>query len=340
MKWIRGSSGGAAKSWSMWWNEENSFYKSMPFVSKMMFLSKSAIFFLVAEGIRRSSLFKQDVIDDPKIPTANVVACIATIVVLSQLFSLKEKSMPYPVRRTIGILIFCGLVACVLTLFLEDTNYMRYTLAAYYAIGGICQVALLYGYNKVCKPFYLIHDLVCGHIIFIPLFLLGAIQLPGMIQTWLLYHNALSADVVVSDILRYARKTQESGSGGGEANEDLVEQITELRKIVQKQEQAMESAGLMSGQNGSSVILEAPRGGPVNASSSIPPSSQIRNQSTEGARAYNRSVSLSGIDVWSTMALGDVGPSEMQPPPDFSSTGQSGTMDGFSFSQPSAMPPR
>jgi callose synthase len=49
----------------------------------------------------------------------------------------------------------------------------------------------------------------------------------------LLYHNALSTDVVVSDILRYARKTQELGSGGA-GNEDLVEQIADLKKIVQK----------------------------------------------------------------------------------------------------------
>jgi callose synthase len=27
LKWIRGSSGGASKSWSMWWNEENAFHK-------------------------------------------------------------------------------------------------------------------------------------------------------------------------------------------------------------------------------------------------------------------------------------------------------------------------
>jgi hypothetical protein len=58
---------------------------------------------------------------------------------------------------------------------------------------------------QVCKVIYFIYELVCGHIIFVPLFLLSATELFGHIQTWLLYHNALSTNVVVSDILRYAR---------------------------------------------------------------------------------------------------------------------------------------
>jgi callose synthase len=98
--------------------------------------------------------------------------------------------------------------------------------------GPFCLLGLLYGVKAVKIP-YLLHDVVCAHIIFVPLFILGGLQLPGMIQTWLLYHNALSTDVVVSDILRYARKTQELGSGGA-GNEDLVEQIADLKKIVQK----------------------------------------------------------------------------------------------------------
>ena len=72
--------------------------------------------------------------------------------------------------------------------------------------------------------------------------MLAILQIPHHIQTWLLYHNALSSDVVVSNILRYARKSQESGRNAP-PNEDLIEQISELRKVVQKQEDLIESLG-------------------------------------------------------------------------------------------------
>lgn len=48
---------------------------------------------------------------------------------------------------------------------------------------------------------YRVHDYVVGHILFIPLFILSALQIPNMIQTWLLYHNALSSDLRVEELL-------------------------------------------------------------------------------------------------------------------------------------------
>jgi hypothetical protein len=35
-------------------------------------------------------------------------------------------------------------------------------------------------------------------------------QFPNHIQTWLLYHNALSTGVVIEDILKYARTSKEA----------------------------------------------------------------------------------------------------------------------------------
>merc|ERR1712160_122085 len=147
----------------------------------------------------------------------------------------------------------------ITTAFIEDSNFIRYGLAAYYGIGAVCQLGLLFG-MKFVKNFYCVHDLVCGHIIFIPLFILAILKVPHRIQTWLLYQNALSSDVVVSNILRYARKSQESG-GTSAPNKDLVEQIAKLSKVVQKQEQTIEnlgsSGGLKSKQNASTCFSDA-----------------------------------------------------------------------------------
>jgi len=348
-KWIRGSSGGASKSWSMWWNEENAFYKGMAFTSKLLFTIKAALYVLIGEGIRRSKLFKADMtLHKPTIGVRDVLIFIAVMVVLGRLFNMKSRSMPYPVRRTIGIVIFSGTIAGVITLFIEDTNYIRYALAGYYFVGAVCLIGLLCGFNKFVKPFYLIHDLVCGHVIFIPLFILGALQLPGLIQTWLLYHNALSADVVVSDILRYARKTQESGSGGSENQEDLMEQISELRKVVAKQEEVMRTVGLLNGDNpagaGASPSFLTSATGIVPSSG---PEPVIRSNLED--RGYGRAVSMTGLDLWSHMALGDVSTDDArQGAPSVTPSQEVGTGTmippssggGFQFTQPDTMPPR
>jgi callose synthase len=224
-------------------------------------------------------------------------------------------------------------MAAIIMLFLEDTNYLRYALAGYYGMGAVCMVGLLYGFRFV-KVFYCIHDIVCAHIIFIPLFVLAALQLPGQIQTWLLYHNALSSNVVVSDILRYARKTKESGGSGGEANEDLMDQVNELRKIVHRQEKMLESMGVTTTRDSSPQIA------PVHVEQDLAQPSVLSGGSRPG---YGRAVSMSGMDVWGEMALGDV--AEMQvagpimPMPSAKPI-KASQSDGFSFSQPEAMPPR
>jgi callose synthase len=327
VKWIRCSSGGAGKSWSMWWNEENAFFKGMPVVSKLVFMIKSALFLLVAEGIRRSNLFRSDAsLSTPMVAVGNVLIFIAVLLILERIFVASERNFSYPIRRTIGIMLFCGIIIGVITLFMEDTNFIRYALSAYYGLGAFCQVGLLFGF-KIVKHFYMIHDIICGHIIFVPLFLLAALQLPRLLQTWLLYHNALSADVVVSDILRYAHKTRESG-GSSENSEDLMEQLSDLKRIVQKQEQILTNAGLLGVTDESGVTSGSDR--------SFMPPAQYRPSVPPPVPGYGgRALSLSGLDVWGTMALGDTKSDEDQQPLQPLSTGS-----GFSFSQPDTMPPR
>jgi hypothetical protein len=60
-------------------------------------------------------------------------------------------------------------------LFVEDTNYYRYDLAGYYISGAFCLLGLLIGVKAVKVP-YLLHDVVCVHIIFVSLFILGGLQ--------------------------------------------------------------------------------------------------------------------------------------------------------------------
>ena len=342
LKWIRGTSGGATKSWSMWYNEENSFYKGLPVASKLVYLIKVVLNLLIADGIRKSGLFKSDVtLNTPIIGISTIVSFLAVLLILGRIFSAKEKTIPYPVRRTIGMVLFAGVVIGVAMLFIEDQNYIRYALAGYYGIGALCLIGLLLGV-KFVKQFYLLHDIVCGHLIFIPLFVLAALQLPSLIQTWLLYQNALSTDVVVSDILRYARKSQESGSG--ESNEELIEQLSELRRLIQKHEQVFASAGFTTGK-----LNLSSSGSVADLILSPTPEAPVRSASSGSNQPVSRALSMSGIDVWGNMALGDVQADELK----FSQLSSGSAIDGsqpisaasqfsqgFSFTQPDTMPPR
>lgn len=334
VRWIRGTSGGATKSWSMWYNEENAHYKKLPLSSKCIFFVKAAILFLVADGVWRSDLFRSDIsLSSPVVRVSDLLIILVCLIILSRVVSANERSMPYPVRRTIGILVAVGVVVVIVTLFIEDMNYLRYALAAYYGSGAICMLGLLYGF-KFVKIFYLFHDIVCAHIIFIPLFVLAALQLPGMIQTWLLYHNALSANVVVSDILRYARKTKESGGiGSGEANEDLLDQVNELKKVVNKQEKLLEN-----------MILSAPRNDTGPNINKMPIPVEQKGSDMLGPRnEFGRAKSMTGMELWGEMALGEVGD---QKDTFASQISQPGTRhqqssDNFQFSpHPESMPPR
>jgi len=198
-------------------------------------------------------------------------------------------------------------------------------------------IGLLYGF-KFVKPFYYIHDIVCAHIIFVPIFVLAALQLPGMIQTWLLYHNALSTNVVVSDILKYARKSKDSG-GAGEANEDLLDEVNELKKIVHRQEKILQNMGYPSQDNDkspSSSTEASVENSPQRPQSTIDTTINRRNE-------FGRAKSMSGMELWGEMALGDVSTesesfaAQIVPPPQRRVQQES---SDFQFSSPDAMPPR
>jgi len=304
---------------------------------------KCVIYLLIAAGIRESNLFKKDIsLYKPMVGVPVLMIIITCCILLIWVCNTKGVSqhMSYPSHRAINIILSSLLIVSFVTVFVEDINCLRYALSAYYGIGAICLLGLTAGVKAV-KPFYFLHDVVVGHIIFVPLFIMATLQVPHYIQTWLLYHNALSNDVVVSDILRYARKNQEAKTGA-ENQEDLVEQINELRKMVMRQEQMLKSVG--TGNSSTDAVANL-----INDSSKVPttdlhvsaPAIAAVPAPAPARPTAKRVMSLSNLDVWGSIAMGDdaSGSSEVQ---DLFQSSQEmiQTVPGFSFSQPDAMPPR
>jgi len=343
LDWMGGTTGGPSKSWSQWWTDENSFFKTMKFNSKMFYFVKSVLFVLVANGIRTSDLFKANLtLNKPFVNISGLVVVIAVLLALRGVFNSAQGSLPYAARQTIGIVIFLGISVGILILFLEDSDFMRYSIAGYYYAGAVCQLGLLFGVKAV-KNVYFIHDLVVGHIIFVPLIVMAGLQLPHHIQTWLLYHNALSSDVVVSDILRYAQKSQKSG---GDEDEELVEQVAELRKLLQKQEEMLMNTGLMAADKTRVTRNESTDAFAELISPATGEEISI-HQPAGGGRFGARAISMTGLDVWGPMTIGgddDARPTNVmgtyQDMEIQASRSQAKSDKAFSFSQPDQMPPR
>jgi callose synthase len=147
--WMRGTSGGSARSWSIWYNEEFSYYSKIPSTSKIWFVIKAILYLTIADGIAKSNLLKADTtLNKPVIGVSVVVGAIIVLFLLMWLLSTVAHFMPYPIRRTIGILISIGLMVSCTAVFIEDTNFFRFSLAAYYGIGAMSQLGLLFGVSK------------------------------------------------------------------------------------------------------------------------------------------------------------------------------------------------
>mmetsp|Transcript_6636 Transcript_6636/g.16316 ORF Transcript_6636/g.16316 Transcript_6636/m.16316 type:complete len:2130 (+) Transcript_6636:270-6659(+) len=338
VRWMCGTSGGSTKSWSMWYNEENAYYKKLAFSSKCIYFVKAALLLFMAKGIWVSELFLADLVNrKSRFSPLHLLTTLVCLIIMGRILSANERSLPYPVRRTLGILVVVGVVVTLITLIIGDSNYIRYAIAGYYGLGGINLIGLLYGF-KFVKPFYFVHDIVCAQIIFVPIFLLSALQLPGMIQTWLLYHNALSTNVVVSDILKYARKSKDSG-GSVEANEDLVDQVNELKKMVHRQEKIIQTMCNSSQEYDTSPSSSAEAS--VEESSQRPQKGM--NTSLKLRNEFGRTKSMSGMELWGEMALGDKSNESESFAAQIVPSAQRGgrqASDGFQFSSPDTMPPR
>jgi len=54
----------------------------------------------------------------------------------------------------------------------------------------------------------------------------------GYLQTWLLYHNALSAGVAIEDVLKFARSSKEKSRSDSDVIQDLKMQLQEQERLL------------------------------------------------------------------------------------------------------------
>ncbi|KAH8049255.1 1,3-beta-D-glucan synthase [Aureococcus anophagefferens] len=182
-RWISyGTRGGtAADSWDVWYKEETAPVRRLSGRSKALLASKALLYVALAKGL------------------ADFTGRAAY---------KRLMSFTYCAAR-------------------DEAELLKFAVSLYYVGAAAALLGTLYGgpgpasYGRrrssgvfdvvpvVVRHLARAHDLAVGYCYFAIFIPLSAIRICDVVQTWLLFHNALSEGVVVDDILKQARQSQE-----------------------------------------------------------------------------------------------------------------------------------
>ncbi|CAM9094798.1 unnamed protein product [Ascophyllum nodosum] len=236
MRWMTGTGGNSSNSWEVWWREETSYLSKFSLAQNMQLLVRPLTYLVIGYGIGGPQVLALD--NDEKqarVVVLKVVVLAAVLMVVSMATQLYGSRLSPWLRRSVTILISTFAVVYGMYLVLENTKYGKVAVGVYYVGAALSSAGLLMGF-KAARSLWYLHDMVIGHFFFIILILLAALQIPSTIQTWLLFHNALSEGVVIDDILKYARMSKEQAH----EVEDSLEEDHQLRRLVQSQTAELE----------------------------------------------------------------------------------------------------
>ena len=240
LNWMAESCGPAEQSWDAWWREENLFYKRLSWSWKtFLVVQKSFLWIFVAYGLAGKRILRDS---GEQTKVMEIIVLSLSYEAGNWIISKLEKSLTYAVRRFDTLSINSAFVVTLVYLFATHTLYLRFTVAMYYFVSSLSFLALVSGSTNV-RFLYKYHDYVVGNTLFLLLFALTLLQI-GYLQTWLLYHNALSTGVVIDDILKFARKSKEQALVVHEAELNV---INELKVQMQEQEKLIRQLQQMAG---------------------------------------------------------------------------------------------
>lgn len=247
MRWMSGTGGGGSHSWEVWWREENEYISKVGFGQKLQFMMKPIFYTIIGVGIAMPKVQNMEALTPLEVKQlVRTLVLYACLFVGSVVIDKCGKRFSPWIRRSGKLIISTSVFCCFVSLCVVHYAYIRVAVGLYYIFAAASSVGVILGWTGL-KLTYQIHDLIIGHCLFLVLFIFAALQFPKDIQTWLLFHNALSQGVVIEDILKYARRSQEQSAG----SEDFVwpDGSEELKKIIQKQETML--AQLMADKQGS-----------------------------------------------------------------------------------------
>lgn len=245
MQWMHEPGGSSEQSWRTWWREENAFFKTLSTSARLsLLIFKCSLWLVVAIGLGGRQ-FMESKAEQERV--VEIVSIIILYLLSRHVLHLLEKSCGYASRRLLHYGSSLLTIITLAYLFAHHVHYFRYMVALYYLAAAVSYFLLLVGYNETVMVMFKTHDMIIGHLIFTALLIMSVLQI-GYLQTWLLYHNALSSGVVIEDVLKYARRTKET------ANIEEDQTIDNLRKQLVEQKQMIQQLMETSRSHGQSHV--------------------------------------------------------------------------------------
>ncbi|KAL4152181.1 hypothetical protein PRNP1_009115 [Phytophthora ramorum] len=230
-KWMRGDGGNPDQSWEAWFKEENAYFSTLRPWSKACITIKGGLFALIALSISSTSDEYHSILTESTwLPL--VICCSMAAVYLSAeavFFTSSRSNGENGLVRFLKLILVLVLGAGLILAFIYVDGMWQCLLSMGYLAAAVgCWALVLLGSNsRLVGTLYFVHDAVLGLVSLSLILLLAALYVPGKIQTWLLYNNALSRGVVIEDILR-------ANSSNDDRDDDLS--VQQMRSIIMEQQ--------------------------------------------------------------------------------------------------------
>ncbi|CAH0477376.1 unnamed protein product [Peronospora belbahrii] len=230
-KWMRGDGGNPNQSWEAWFKEENAYFLTLRPWAKACVTIKGGLFAFIALSISSTSDRYHSILTEATwLPFA--ICCLMAAVYLSAeaIFVTSSRSNgENGLVRFLKLILMLVLVSGLILAFCYVDGMWQCLLSMGYLAAAVgCWALVFIGTNsRFVGTLYFVHDAVLGLVSLTVIMLLAAFYVPGKIQTWLLYNNALSRGVVIEDILR-------SNSSNDDRDDDLS--VQQMRSIIVEQQ--------------------------------------------------------------------------------------------------------
>lgn len=232
LKWMRGDGGNPEQSWEAWFKEENSYFLTLKPWAKTCVTLKGLLYACVAFSIASTgNAYHSLLTEHTWLPWSICIAIVLMYGIADAMFfnsPIGESGLV----RFIKVLVVTGTggIALFSLIFVDGMVECLFSMVYLGAAVG-CWALLLFGANsRLVQTIYYTHDAILGALYLAIILVLSALYVPGKIQTWLLYNNALSRGVVIEDILR-------ANSRHDDREDDLS--LQQMRAIILEQQRVI-----------------------------------------------------------------------------------------------------